>query len=309
MLTPLAAAYDFLGRARTAMTRAWRAPVPIVCVGNLVVGGAGKTPVAIDIGERLAARGFDAHFLSRGYGGALAGPVRVAPDRHGAAEVGDEPLLLAQTRPTWIARDRPAGARAAIATGAEVIVMDDGFQNPSLHKDLSFVVVDGRRGFGNGHVMPAGPLREPVQAGLARAQAVVILGEDTAGVAAEVASYPVLSARLVVNQPEPRLSDRPVVAFAGIADPDKFFRTVGDLGHPVVATFPFPDHHPYTNKDLMPILEQARPHQAVVLTTAKDFVRVPEDLRQWIEVLPVRLVWDNENALDTLLETIVVHGK
>lgn len=314
LLAPAAQTYGLIAGLRMRTVRPWKAPVPVICVGNLVVGGAGKTPVAIDIGERLAARGLDAHFLTRGYGGTVSGPIAVDAARHSAHDVGDEPLLLAAVRPTWVARDRAAGARAAVAAGADVLVMDDGFQNPAVVKDLAIIVVDGRRGFGNGRVLPAGPLREPVASGLARADAVIILGEDTAGVASMMSSRPVLGARFAAEDLPAALADRPpVVAFAGIADPDKFFRTVRGLGVRLVATYPFPDHHPYTSRDLAPILAAADRQDAVVLTTTKDRVRLPKVLADRITVLPVRLVWDNERDIDTLLgallETALRHGR
>lgn len=310
LLAPLGAAYGLAARARLAVSRPWRAPVPVICVGNLVVGGPGKTPVAIDVGQRLAARGIKAHFLTRGYGGTVSEPTAVDAARHSAHDVGDEPLLLARVRPTWVARDRAAGARAAISAGADVLVMDDGFQNPALAKDLALIVVDGRRGFGNGRVLPAGPLREPVEHGLKRADAVVIIGEDTAGVSARVSSGPVLGARLAPLDLPAALADRPpVIAFAGIADPDRFFRTVQGLGCRLIGSHAFPDHHPYAVGDLAPILASADRHSAIVLTTAKDHVRVPQEFANRVTVLPVVLVWDNEADIKALLEAALRHGR
>ena len=178
LLSPLAAVTAAVTAWRVARP-GWRAPVPVICCGNVTVGGAGKTTVALDLGARLAARGRAVHFLLRGYGGSVRGPHRVAAGDT-AARVGDEALLLAEVAPTWIGADRAASARAAVAAGAQVLVMDDGLQNPGLHKDLSLLVVDGASGFGNGRVLPAGPLREPVAAGAARCQAAVLIGPDLA---------------------------------------------------------------------------------------------------------------------------------
>src|SRR5690242_5245426 len=225
VLEPAAWVYGQAAAARQRWTTPWRAPVPVICVGNLVAGGAGKTPVALSLAQRLAKRGRRVHILSRGYGGRSPGPLAVDPARHTAADVGDEPLLLAEVAPTWVARDRVAGAKAAIAAGAELLLLDDGFQNPTFAKDLSLVVVDGGYGLGNGRVLPAGPLREPLPRGLARADAIVLMGEDSAGVAPITAEKPLCRARLVPENPG-EVAGRTVVAFAGIGRPEKFFATV-----------------------------------------------------------------------------------
>jgi tetraacyldisaccharide 4'-kinase len=286
------------------MVTPWRAPVPVVCVGNITVGGTGKTPVAINIGERLAARGLAVHFVSRGYGGRDSGPLQVDPARHGADDVGDEPLLLARVRPTWIARDRPAAVRAAVDAGAAAVVMDDGLQNPTIVKDLSFVVVDGGRGFGNGLIVPAGPLREPIAAALGRAHAVVVVGDDTAGVAASVGRLPSLRASLEPTPMAYRLQGRRVIAFAGIGDPEKFFATLESLGCRLAATRSFADHHRYRDGEVASIIADGRRLDAVPVTTAKDAVRLPEGLRSQIEVLSVTVTWHDPPALDRLLRRL-----
>lgn len=300
LLVPAAALYHLADRLNRARRRTERVPVPVICVGNLVAGGAGKTPVALALAERLRALGHRPHFLSRGHGGRLTGPLRVDPARHTAAEVGDEPLLLAAAAPAWIARHRPAGARAAAQAGATVIVMDDGFQNPTLARDLALVVVDGAVGFGNGRVLPAGPLREPVAAGLARADALVVIGADATGAARHLpAGRPILGARLVADGPD--LAGQRVLAFAGIGRPAKFFATCADLGADLVGTVAFADHHPYTTADLAPLLARAEAAGARPVTTAKDAVRLPPDVRARVTVVPVRLAWDAAAAVDALL--------
>lgn len=302
VLAPVAAGYGRAVLRRYRAGRPWRAPVPVICVGNLVAGGTGKTPVVLAVGERLVRRGVDVHFASRGYGGSLSGPVRVQPERHNASEVGDEPLLLAEARPTWIARDRPAALRAAVAAGAQAIVLDDGFQNPTVSKDLSLLVVDGLRGFGNGLVMPAGPLREPLAQGLARADAVVVVGPDETGMVGQVRDVPVLRAHL---KPSPdtvrRLAGRKVVAFAGIGYPEKFFNTLRDIGCTIVSCHSFADHHPYRPQDMEMIGHDARARHAVPVTTAKDYVRLPADSKAGVEVVPVSIGWEDEATLDALL--------
>ncbi len=314
MLAPFGALYALASRARFALARPERISVPVLCVGNLVAGGAGKTPVALSLGARLKERGLSAHYLSRGYGGAAAGPTRVDPIRHGCSEVGDEALLLARIAPTWVAADRVAGARAAIAAGAHAIVMDDGFQNPSLAKDVSLVVVDGAYGFGNGRVMPAGPLREPLAQGLARADAVVIVGDDRTGardriVAAGFATLPVLGARIVPGPEAEALAGRKVVAFAGIGRPAKFFVTVRDVGAKVVAAHAFPDHHVFSAGELRRLRSEAEGAGAVLVTTAKDAARLPESERGTIQVLTITLSWDDEAALDAVLKPMTIPSR
>lgn len=301
LLAPLGGLYAWAGARRLAQGEAIRAGLPVICVGNIVAGGAGKTPVCLALAERLHARGRQVHLLTRGYGGTEAGPRLVDPVRHDAARVGDEALLLAAAAPTWVARWRPDGAVAAREMGADIVVMDDGFQNPSLAKDLSLVVVDGGYGFGNGRVIPAGPCREPVASGLARADAVVMVGDDHSGVAGKIGSVPLLRARLAPGPEAVLLDGRPVIAFAGIGRPAKFFATVTSCGAHVVAEHSFADHHPYGRTEILALLAEAEAANALLVTTAKDAVRVPSDLRPRLTILTVRLEWEDTEALDRLL--------
>ena len=228
LLSPLGVLYGAIGRLRRAVVQPYDCGRPVVCVGNLVAGGAGKTPVALSLVTALQRRGLSVHCLSRGYGGRESGPLRVDREHHSYREVGDEPLLLAAQAPTWIARDRAAGARAAVTAGAEVIVMDDGFQNPSVKKTLSLLVIDGAVGLGNGRLIPAGPLREAPSAGLARAQAAVILGQDRRGLASQLPTQlPVLDAALMPPAKGWTPAGQRFLAFAGIGRPEKFFTTPG----------------------------------------------------------------------------------
>jgi len=309
LLAPLGALYGLAGRRRLAGTVPRRVGVPVACVGNLVAGGAGKTPVGLALIAALQARGIAVHALTRGHGGREAGPLAVDPGRHGAADVGDEALLLAGAAPCWVARDRLAGAECAVAAGAGAIVMDDGFQNPALHKDLALIVADGAVGFGNGRLVPAGPLRERVADGLARADALVILGEDRHGLAALAGVRPVLAARL---EPEPEaaalLAGRDVLAFAGIGRPEKFFATLEALGARVVGRVPFADHHPYRAAEVAALVDRAAALGAVPVTTAKDAVRLPPDLRAQVAILPVSVRWADERALSMLLTYVLLKG-
>ena len=308
LLAPAGALYGAAGSLRRRFVRPVRAPVRVICIGNLTAGGAGKTPVAMALGEYLLAREKAVHVLSRGYRGALAGPVRVDPARHDAAAVGDEPLLLARVAPTWVARDRVAGARAAASAGADVVIMDDGHQNPTLHKDLSLVVVDGGYGFGNGRVMPAGPLREPVAAGLARADAVLLITPDSARVAAVLPPrLPLLHAALAPTNVPP-VAGRTVVAFAGIGRPEKFFATLEAMKCRIVARLAFADHHRFAAGELDRILAQARAADALAVTTEKDYVRLPAAIRAAVQPVPIALVWRDSARLEELLQAAGILG-
>jgi tetraacyldisaccharide 4'-kinase len=311
LLAPLAGLYAFGQNLRRGWTTPRKVNVPVICVGNLVAGGAGKTPVALAVGGRLAALGHAVHFLSRGYGGRARGPVRVDPARHSAEDVGDEPLLLARRAPTWVARDRVAAAAAAVAGGASVVVMDDGHQNPTLEKDLSLLVIDGAYGVGNGRVMPAGPLREPPEDGLGRADALVVVGgagHSTEAVLTFWGNRPVLWAELVPTREGRNLAGHTVLAFAGIARPEKFFATLENLGCRVVAARPFPDHHRYDADEIMTLVESASTHNARLVTTEKDLARLPPEARPMVEALPVSLEFQDEDTLERLLSSVLAGG-
>jgi len=302
LLLPVSAGWEAAGRLRQAFTRPYCPPVPVICVGNLVAGGAGKTPVALALTAHLISRGTAVHIVTRGYRGKFGGPLRVDPVRHDAAAVGDEALLLAARAPCWVARDRAAGVRAAVSAGAEMALLDDGFQNPGIAKTLSLVVVDVGYGFGNGRVIPAGPLRESLARGLARAAGVVLLGaegQDDDALGINPAS-PVLRATLRPIAGE-RLAGKRLLAFAGIGRPEKFFATLQTLGAELVGARPFPDHHPYRTAEIDRLLRTADQAQAHLITTAKDIVRVPAAMRPAIDVLEVEIHWADPDALVELL--------
>ena len=302
VLKPLGWLYGFVGRTRASMTVPFRASVPVICVGNLTAGGTGKTPIAIEVGERLKARGLSVAFLSRGYGADVPGAMVVDAVEDTAREVGDEPLMLAQHAMAIVSPDRPAGARLAISRGAQVIVMDDGFQNPSLTKDLSFVVVDASKGFGNGCLIPAGPLRERVEDGLARAQAVIAMGEG--GVALPVA-VPLLRGDLMPSANEAAaFKGKRVVAFAGIGEPKKFFATLEACGAIIEVAKQFADHYAYSDEDIADLKETAQRFDALLVTTEKDFLRLNPDLREGVQALHVTARFDDESSrkIDQLIE-------
>lgn len=301
LLTPVSWAYAFASAHRIRTTISRHAPVPVICIGNLTVGGAGKTPISRAIRAKL---GPAAHMLSRGYGGRVAGPLRVTTDMS-ASEVGDEPLLHARDGAAWIARDRLAGALAAAQSGARAIIMDDGFQNPTLAKDLSIVAVDPGYGIGNGQVFPAGPLRERLADGLARADAIVLLhpqgAEQVEQVWLEGFAKPILHARL---EPAGIVPEGKLVAFAGLARPEKFFDTLTGMGAQLADAVPFPDHHPFSDDDLKHLEALAKDHDARLITTEKDAARLSPEWRARVAILPVAARFADDAALENLLAPI-----
>ncbi len=310
LLAPLAWVYGAVASRRLRQADA-RAQVPVICVGNPTIGGAGKTPVAIEAARLLLADGRRPVFLTRGYGGRLAGPVCVDPAMHRATDVGDEPLLLARTAPVIVARDRIKGVHAAQALGADTIVMDDGFQNPALRKDLSILVIDGRRGLGNARVFPAGPLRAPAAEQFERAQALVVVGAPTGAqdviAIAKKRGLPLLRARIV---PEPdamaRLQGHRLLAFCGIGDPDRFVATLRAAGLDVRSERAFPDHHRYTPQEAKSLLAEAETRGLKLVTTEKDWVRLAgtpelETLRTRAEPLPIAITFSDEPRLRQLI--------
>lgn len=307
LLEPLGGIWSLAGWLRQRQTTPQKVGLPVLCVGNLVVGGAGKTPVAVDLLNRLTG----AHALMRGYGGSERGPHRVTLGIDTVERVGDEALCLAETAPVWVSRDRVAGARAAEQAGARGIVMDDGFQNPSLVKDRSLLVIDAAYGFGNGKVIPAGPLRESPERGLARADAVALLGDGPQAWLKAVMSpeIPIFRGHLA-PAPEAalRLKGRRVIAFAGIGRPQKFFDTLRRLGAEVVRGYPFADHYPYAPSDIQPILDEAYGLGAIPVTTSKDAVRLTQDQRQQVDVLPVAVAWEEPAKVTAWLDGFMVKG-
>ena len=311
LLSPLGVLYAWATARRQKNARPTQIDIPVICIGNLNVGGTGKTPTTIAIAQMLTSRGIAVHIVSRGYGGSLQAVTQVDPRSHTADETGDEPLLMAAFAPTWVANERVEGARAAQNAGADVILLDDGFQDPSLTKDLAIVVVDAARGFGNGRCLPAGPLREPVHVGLKRADAVISIGEPEAQSqfrersADQVGRIAHLTASLKPIEMGMPWAEGRYLAFAGIGDPEKFFATLRGLGAPLVRTVALDDHQKLARPMIQRLMKEAQSMNAQLVTTEKDAARLPADLRSGILSLPVRLEFDDANALETLLEPVL----
>ncbi len=308
MLGPVSWLYQAGAGMRTTLSKPYRPAAPVVCVGNITMGGAGKTPMTIAIMERLSEKGVAAHALTRGYGGRKHGPLLVDLDKHTYRDIGDEAMLLARAGPTWVAKNKSAGAKAAVLGGAEVIIMDDGFQNPTVFKDASLVIIDGEVGLGNGRIFPAGPMRESAKSALRRADAVILVGGDESDPVHTIwrkhlpVGVPILRATVMPRGPIPQ---GPVFAFAGIARPEKFFNALREAGAELKATTTFPDHHNFAESDLRELRETARRHNALMMTTEKDYMRIPKDLRRIIHTWPVGIELEDPGQLDGIVERAI----
>ena len=294
LLYPLGWLYGRATQWRLRLIKAQKVAIPVICIGNITAGGTGKTPVSLSIAKMLFAEMYHPFFVTRGYGGKLQNVI-VNNKKHSAADVGDEPLLLSQQAPVVVNANRYQAAQTAYDEGADVIIMDDGYQNPSLYKDLSFLVFDGNYGIGNGKIIPAGPLRETFADGVKRADALIILGKDKHNLAAR-SNLPVFYGHTEAAQ---TLSDKTqnILAFAGIGHPQKFYHTLSQQGFNVVETIDFPDHHFYTRGELDKIIQKAHELKASIYTTSKDYVKIPPLFQADINVLEIAVVWDEPEKL------------
>lgn len=308
LLSPLGSIYAWATARRIRTTTPFKAGIPVICIGNLTLGGTGKTPVTQSLRALLKAEDISAHTLSRGWKGSLSGPDQVDLETHTAADTGDEPLMLAQDGPAWVAKDRASGASVIQRSGADIILMDDGHQNPTLFKDLSLIVVDAETGWGSGRVFPAGPLREPVQTGLARADGIIIMKPSEGfqpnlrKLKLDELDIPVFSAWLEPKSPPP---EGPLLAFAGIGRPQKFIDALQASGGEIAETAFFPDHHAYSHGDLTRLSDLAEAHDAIPITTEKDWVRLSPEWRKQITAWPVRARFAEPECLVDMVKSVM----
>lgn len=306
ILQPLGKIYAMLTWLRIKIIKPKKVDIPVICIGNITAGGTGKTPVAISLAKMLINDVYHPFFVTRGYGGRLQNVV-VNNKKHLAKDVGDEPLLLSKQAPVVVNANRYQGAQLALKNGADMIIMDDGFQNPKLYKDLSFLVFDGNYGVGNGKIIPAGPLRETFEQGIKRADALLILGKDKHNLSKK-SGKKVFFGHIETNNTVVA-TNKDVLAFAGIGHPQKFYHSLKEIGFNVVKTIDFPDHHFYTRSELQSIIDQAKKLNAEIYTTGKDYVKIPNSLQAQIKVLEITVVWENPDELMKFIKSKIAPKK
>ncbi len=298
-LSPLGFCYDRASKLRRRMSAPRRAPAAIVCIGNVTVGGVGKTPFAIMLAQMLQQAGYKVHFLSRGHGGSLTDPTQVDPRKHTPADVGDEPLLLASHAPTWISRNKRAGATAASAS-ADIVIMDDGFQNPTVEKDVSILLSAPGHMRHDLKIFPAGPLRERFKDAQKRADAVVEICREHQHAPSRAEFH-----HVAWLEPANVQTDGPVFAFCGIGDPARFFDMLAAMGLKLAGQAAFPDHHPYSTKEIGALKRRAEKLGATLITTEKDWVRIDNDQREGVKFLPVRMrVSEEQKFLSSIISVM-----
>lgn len=296
-LLPFSWIYHCVTTLRFKLKKPYKSHLPVICIGNLTAGGTGKTPVSIAIADILKQKGKNPFFISRGYGGKVKNII-IHSYNNCAKEVGDEPLLLSKIAPVAVNPDRAEAAKLAVKSGADILIMDDGFQNPGLYKDISFLVFNGKLGIGNGAVIPAGPLRETFTSGIKRASALIIIGNDETDIAKKT-DLPVFFADITAEQPN--IKNKNIFAFAGIGYPEKFYNSLKKVGLNVVNTQDFPDHHFYTEKELNKIIETAQKQNLEIFTTSKDFVKIPTNMQKHFNVLNIQINWRDKKSVEDFI--------
>ena len=304
-LFPLSLLFRLGTKIRNIINYTYKSPLPIICIGNIVIGGAGKTPVALKIGKMLIKAGYNPHFVSKGYAGIIKKNILVE-SWHSAKSVGDESLLLAEVAPTWIGIDRNESIKLANNKGSDCIVMDDGFQNPTIYKDFSIVVVNASQGFGNKRVIPSGPLRESINRGMSRTNLVILIGEKTKELEKLIPSHiPTISAKFNINNQSKIFKGQKITAFAGIAYPKKFFDSLREQGAKIVKEVTYPDHHIFDENDLLSLVEIANKTQSILVSTQKDFIRIPKSYRSLVNTLEGEIVFENEDLIKEILSNVI----
>tara|TARA_B100000686_G_C16700785_1_gene923241 strand:+ start:521 stop:1486 length:966 start_codon:yes stop_codon:yes gene_type:complete len=306
ILTPLSFSYELLYKLRKILTKPTQLNIPVVCIGNITVGGAGKTPTAMTVAKYFLSKGLNPHFLSRGYGRKLKGTIKVN-HHHSSLMVGDEPILLSKIAPTWVCDNKLDGAKEAQKNGADVLIMDDGFQNPTIYKNLSFLVIDEGFGFGNNKIIPAGPLRERVSEAISRADGIIVI-KSPDGETKDFINYctkPTIYANLIPSEESALFEKTKITAFCGIGRPNKFYSSIQSIGAEIVSKHNFSDHHNYTPEELMEIIEDSSFNQSTPVTTEKDWVRLPEEAKKMISYIKVDLVFTNSKTIYKMLDSII----
>ena len=304
-LYPLSLIFRLGTKIRNIISSEKHSKLPVICVGNIVIGGAGKTPVALKIGNMLKESGYNPHFVSKGYGG-LEKNNTLVKDWHSPNSVGDESLLLSEIAPTWIGIDRNRSFKLASDNGADCIVMDDGFQNPTLQKDFSIIVINGEQGFGNKRVIPSGPLRESINRGLSRTNLVITIGDISESVKDKIPKHiPIIEANFKIKEDDLMLKGQKVTAFAGIAYPEKFFNSLKLLKANIVDEISYSDHHIYSENDLLYLAEIANKNNSILVSTKKDIVRIPKSFRSLVRTIDGFIQLNDEKLLLEILSNLI----
>tara|TARA_B100001540_G_scaffold180375_1_gene159077 strand:+ start:1092 stop:2099 length:1008 start_codon:yes stop_codon:yes gene_type:complete len=304
-LYPFSLLFRFGTIVRNFISTKKSSPIPIICIGNIVVGGAGKTPVSLKVGKLLIKSGYKPHFISKGYSGLIKESTLVE-SWHSPSSVGDESILLSEIAPTWIGNDRVKSSYLAMQNGADCLIMDDGFQNPSIEKNFSIIVINSEQEFGNKRVMPSGPLRESIKRGLDRTNLVIVIGEITNDLRKIIPNQiPIIDANFDIKDTNQIFKGKKITAFAGIAYPEKFFNSLRDQGGKLVKEISYSDHHIYTENDILSLAESANKTKSILVTTRKDFVRIPKTYRSLINTLDGEIVFENEELLTEIITNVI----
>lgn len=305
LLYPFSLIFRLGTKVRNLTSRTSHSILPTICIGNIVVGGAGKTPVSLKIGKMLIKSGYSPNFISKGYAGIIKDSTLVQ-SWHSPKSVGDESLLLSEIAPTWIGTNRNASIKLAYNNNCDCVIMDDGFQNPTIHKDFSIIVINSSQEFGNKKVMPSGPLRESIKRGLSRTNLIIVIGKVTEYLNNTIPDHiPIISAKFNIINENKIFRGQKITAFAGIAYPEKFFNSLREQGAKIVKEITYPDHHIFDENDLLNLVEIANKTKSILVSTQKDFVRVPKTYRSLVNTLEGEIVFENEDLVREILSNVI----